>query len=157
MCSCLEMQYKWLIILYTTKTSFQMIIFCMYPNLEGIKDTLGYKLIQKAHDWSELQCHIHVHNNGGRRDVFLNERREVPRVSRDLLSRLSSLERSKRRGLFFVIVHSLSESGGRFNVQAERECCHCSDDSCCIEGCGLQINRFKVCAAACALWTLTYS
>ena len=40
----------------------------------------------------------------GHRDAFSNERRKGPRVSRRLLSRPPSLEWSKRRGLFFVIV-----------------------------------------------------
>ena len=46
-------------------------------------------------------CSVVCTNKGGHRDAFSNERREA--VSRGLLNRPPSLERSERRGLFFVI------------------------------------------------------
>ena len=51
--------------------------------------------------------------------IHLNERRKAPRVSRGLLSRPPSLERSERQGLFFV---------GRFDVRIEREYRLCSGE-----------------------------
>ena len=42
-------------------------------------------------------------NKGGHRDALSNKQCEAPRVSRGLLSRLHSFERSERWGLFFVV------------------------------------------------------
>ena len=93
-------------------------------------------------------------NKRGHRDAFSNEWREVPRVSRGLLSRPPSLERSEKRGLFFVI-HSLVVDS------TERGRCHCSGEFeqlllTCIVGCGLQsnTNRFNVRAAAAGMRTV---
>ena len=60
-------------------------------------------------------------------------------------------------------VCSLSCSGGRFDIQSERECCHCSGEFeqlllTYIEGCGLRsdTNTFEeVGAAACTLYLVT--
>ena len=54
-------------------------------------------------------------------------------------------------------VCSLSYCGGRYDVLALLEHRHCSGEFkqpvlTCIEGCGLRKNRFKVLAAACALY-----
>ena len=52
----------------------------------------------------DQNCRAVCTNKGGHRDAFSNKWREVPRVSRGLLSRSPSLAQSERQGgLFFVI------------------------------------------------------
>ena len=70
------------------------------PNLEGIKGALFYKFRRPT---IGRNCSALCTNKSGHRAAFSNERREAPRVSRGLLSRPLSLERSEIRGLFFVI------------------------------------------------------
>ena len=48
-------------------------------------------------------CSAVCTNKGDNRDAFSNEQRKALCVSRGQLSRSPSLERSERRGLFFVI------------------------------------------------------
>ena len=91
-----------IIMLYTTKNIFQTIIFLYSPcpNLEGIKDALSYKFRRPT---IGQNCSAMCTNKGGHKNAFLNERREVLRVSRGLLSRPPILELSERQGMFFVI------------------------------------------------------
>ena len=75
-------------------------LFSPSPNMEGIKDVLFYKFRRPM---IGQNCSAMCTNNSGHRDVLSNKWRKAPRVSRGLLSRPTSLEQSKRQGLFFVI------------------------------------------------------
>ena len=80
-----------LVILYTMKNIFQMIIFLYSPcpNLEGIKDALCYKFRRPT---IGQNCSAMCINKGSHRDAFSNERRKVPHISRGLLSRPHATE-----------------------------------------------------------------
>ena len=88
-------------ILYITKIFLRRIFFICYslcPYLEGIKDALCYKLRRLM---IGQNCSTLCINKGGHRDAFSNERHEV---LGGLLSMPLSLERSERRGVFFIIL-----------------------------------------------------
>ena len=108
------------------------------PNVEGIKDALCYKFRRPTigQNWSAVCT-----NQGGHRDASSNEQCEARRVSR--ASREARDE-----------VCSLSEDS-TFEQSKNVAIAVVSFSSCCIEGCGLLSNRFKVHAAACARHVLT--
>ena len=94
-----------------------------------MKDVLFYKFRRPM---IGQICSVVCTNKGGHRDAISNERHKAPRISRGLLSRPPTLERSERQGLFFVIAWwymvDLTERGRR----------HCSEFKqlllTCIEG-----------------------
>ena len=79
------------------------------PYLEGTKDALYYKF--RRHTIGQ-NCSATC-TSEGYRDTFSSERQKVPRISRDLLGRPPSLERNKRRDLFFVIAWSQIQYSSR--------------------------------------------
>ena len=82
---------------YTTKIFFRwsFFLYSPCPYLEGIKDALCYKFRRPM---IGQNCSAVCTNKGGHRDTFSNKRREVPHVSRDLLSTPLSLKQSERWG-----------------------------------------------------------
>ena len=109
-------------------------------------------------DWSDYSAVCT--NKGGHRDTFSNVRLEAPRVSRDLLSRPHATKPQAKREMRSVLCHSLvidSMFSLCSNVAIH---CHCSGEFehlllTCIEGCGLQSNRFKVRLCCCMRAVLT--
>ena len=94
--------YHWMYLTIYNEKYFRrsFFLYSPCPNLEGINDALCYKFRKPT---VGQNCSAMCTNKVSHRAAFLNKRREVPHVSKGLLSRPPSLERSKRRGLFFVI------------------------------------------------------
>ena len=72
-------------------------MYSLCPNLESIKDALCYKFRRAT---INQNCSAVCTNKGGHRDAFLilNERREVLRISRGLLSRPRAESRVRSKG-----------------------------------------------------------